>query len=64
MPRPPEIVGAGYPPSETARIWWLGVGEKYHREDGPAVEWDDGLRHWYLNNKHVGYNVEFGWYNA
>jgi len=24
---------------------------KLHREDGPAVEWSDGSKHWYLNGK-------------
>jgi len=23
-----------------------------HREDGPAVEWDDGSKSWYLNDKY------------
>jgi len=22
-----------------------------HREDGPAVEWDNGCKEWWLNNK-------------
>jgi len=22
-----------------------------HREDGPAIEWGDGRKHWYLNGK-------------
>jgi hypothetical protein len=25
--------------------------EKYHREDGPAVEWAGGDKHWYLHGK-------------
>ena len=24
---------------------------KLHREDGPAIEWSDGSKHWYLNGK-------------
>ena len=24
---------------------------KYHREDGPAIEWSNGGKHWYLNGK-------------
>ena len=27
------------------------VDGKYHRENGPAVEWADGTKAWYLNNK-------------
>ncbi len=38
---------------------WTGVygrkhwyrGEELHREDGPAIEWADGDRWFYLNNK-------------
>jgi len=29
--------------------WFLNG--KYHREDGPAVEYADGYRAWYLNGK-------------
>jgi len=29
------------------------LDEKYHREDGPAIEWSDGYKVWYLNgNRH------------
>ncbi len=26
---------------------------KYHREDGPAIEWADGQKEWYLNGKQL-----------
>ena len=26
---------------------------KYHREDGPAIEWADGYKFWYLNDEEV-----------
>ena len=29
---------------------WL-LNDKYHREDGPAVEYDNGGKEWYLNGK-------------
>ena len=29
---------------------WYVNGE-YHREDGPAVEWSDGDKEWFLNGK-------------
>ena len=29
---------------------WLLNG-KFHREDGPAIEYADGHKHWYLNGK-------------
>ena len=25
--------------------------KKYHREDGPAIEWDNGDKEWYINGK-------------
>ena len=31
------------------RYWYLN--DKYHREDGPAIEYADGDRVWYLNGK-------------
>ena len=27
------------------------VHDELHREDGPAVEWNDGTNWWYLNGK-------------
>jgi len=33
---------------------------RYHREDGPAIEWTDGAKYWYLNGK---YHCEDG-FNA
>ena len=32
------------------RTWYNENGE-IHREDGPAVEYNDGDKHWYLNGK-------------
>ena len=29
--------------------WYLNG--KFHREDGPACEWDNGSKFWYLNGK-------------
>jgi len=31
--------------------WYLN--DKYHREDGPAVERATGYKAWYLNDKHL-----------
>ena len=31
------------------KFWFLN--DKYHREDGPAVEWVDGYKAWYRNGK-------------
>jgi hypothetical protein len=31
--------------------WWLNG--KRHREDGPAAEWPDGGKFWYLDGKSV-----------
>ena len=32
------------------KVWRNDVG-MVHREDGPAIEWGDGRKHWYLNGK-------------
>ena len=32
------------------KFWYLNG--KYHREDGPAIEWPDGTKFWYLNGKY------------
>ena len=31
--------------------WYLN--DKLHREDGPACEWDDGSKSWFLNGQRV-----------
>ena len=31
------------------KFWWSHG--KLHREDGPAVEWANGDKEWYLNDK-------------
>jgi hypothetical protein len=31
------------------RYWYLNG--KYHREDGPAIEWADGSNEWWLNGE-------------
>ena len=30
---------------------WYNEDNKLHREDGPAVEYSDGEKYWYLNGK-------------
>ena len=32
------------------KCWYLN--NKYHREDGPAIEFLDGAKEWYWNGKH------------
>ena len=32
------------------KIWRNAKGQK-HREDGPAIEYTDGLKFWYINGK-------------
>lgn len=33
-------------------VWLLnGQYHQYHREDGPAIEFEDGTKWWYLNDK-------------
>lgn len=31
---------------------WKNQNGKYHREDGPAVEYANGLKAWYINGKY------------
>jgi hypothetical protein len=31
------------------KVWYLN--DKFHREDGPAVEFANGTKWWYLNDK-------------
>lgn len=30
-------------------IMWINAEGGYHREDGPAIEWADSEKRWYLN---------------
>ena len=30
-----------------------------HREDGPAVEYINGTKEWWLNDNYYGVNIEF-----
>ena len=30
---------------------WIGRSGGFHREDGPAIEWNDGARYWYINGE-------------
>jgi hypothetical protein len=30
---------------------WRLPNYKYHREDGPAIEWSGGDKYWYINGK-------------
>jgi len=32
---------------------------KFHREDGPAVEWSNGDKKWFLNDKYYGSNNDY-----
>jgi hypothetical protein len=31
--------------------WWLN--DQLHREDGPAIEWADGTKSWWLNGEYL-----------
>lgn len=31
---------------------WLNKKGEFHRTDGPAYEWSDGTKIWFVNNKH------------
>lgn len=30
---------------------WVNENDEIHREDGPAIEWNDGSKNWFLNHK-------------
>ena len=36
--------------SDGTKRWCLN--NKYHREDGPAIEYPNGTKHWFLNGKY------------
>lgn len=31
--------------------FWRNSAGKYHRQDGPAIEWNNGLKEWYIDGK-------------
>jgi hypothetical protein len=37
--------------NEYGTFWWLN--DKLHREDGPAVEYPDGTKEWWLNGEYL-----------
>ena len=37
--------------SEDATLWYKPGTDERHREDGPAIEFADGYKAWYLNGK-------------
>ena len=52
MSRVIQFPRKGHKTSDGTIYWW---DEKHdlHREDGPAVEYSDGSRSWYLNGEHL-----------
>ena len=49
----PEMVLDSY----GSKHWFLN--RERHREDGPAVEWPNGTKFWYLNDKRVTWEQVF-----
>ena len=42
----------------TVKVYYNGTKEwrlngEYHREDGPAIEWANGCKSWWLNDEEV-----------
>ena len=33
--------------------YWHNSKEQWHREDGPAIEYKNGTKHWYINGKRI-----------
>jgi hypothetical protein len=42
------------------RLWTNSEGE-YHREDGPAIEYADGDKYWYINGKYFSKDEWLQW---
>jgi len=38
--------------------YW-SLNDKFHREDGPAIEWTDGEKEWWFNGKEVTWQQLF-----
>ena len=51
-PEPPKKPEPVCETDENGNKQWMLNG-KFHRADGPAVEWADGYKAWYLNGKEV-----------
>jgi hypothetical protein len=32
---------------------WRNSQYQIHRDDGPAMEWANGKKEWYINGKHI-----------
>ena len=55
-----EIVGVNKEMMKQYRVFvfedrteWYNLDEQLHREEGAAVEWADGGKHWYINNREL-----------
>lgn len=51
-------IGDGMYKTKYGTKYWYKNGQR-HREDGPAIEWEDGAKAWYLNDKFM---TEEEWY--
>jgi hypothetical protein len=38
--------------------YW-SLNDKFHREDGPAIEWNDGEKEWWFNGQEVSWQQVF-----
>ena len=36
---------------DTGTTRWYNLQDQLHREDGPAIEWSDGSKEWYLKGQ-------------
>ena len=52
MSQPEMIIGP-----TGAKFWYLDG--KFHREDGPAIEYADGYKEWWLNGKQATWEQVF-----
>ena len=45
--------------SKDGTKYWRLLNGKVHREDGPAVEWENGTKEWWLNG--IWYQTQQDW---
>lgn len=47
--------------NNTSKLYFLDniPNGKFHREDGPALEWTNGEKEWYYKGKCYGYDNDF-----
>ena len=42
-------------------IEWRNESGRLHREDGPAIEHQEGTREWWINGNRISFHIYDGW---